>query len=491
MRYVERIIMNIILWYNIKMSALLNHNESRNISWKGRTINQITSSIQKNGKESGSISKNIIFHAMPLKIYRREMVANIPTLPANSCKHSRISSSIDEFTRPGGCVISATKSSPDLVGQSNTLELSVVGNLNETNGCKSGAATSYNCAEKNARRRCRSSGVIKRVYDSARSEMSYFTNTNQYLVSRSKTFVQNQYRHVRPNEPSIVTSPLVSKEIFSPNGVSHCPKTYIAEGANVFYYYWIDASGTTIKNSPTSNRYTVTIPVGYYDVKDLNGVLESAMYQNRHYFVFSPTHSKIYLMKFIYNNTNNRVELQTYSSFGYRNAEMYLKPIDGGAWSIPTVDTVPVYSIPNTGIQDVIGFRTGFYPDVSANVTANQRTTAYGILSNLPHKIRPSYSITYYKPSNNRFGRQGGVSSSDMTTRVKYETITRNGLIYAKALGSQVGNAMSYGVSDHVYTLKDKIGFPATLTPVIDKYTGEMKRLANGRRTGYCTSPAT
>jgi len=138
----------------------------------------------------------------------------------------------------------------------------------------------------------------------------------------------------------------------------------------------------------------------------------------------------------------------------------------------------------------VIGFSSGFYPNVSANPNANHTSNgaAYGALSNLPHTIYPSYSITYYKPSNNRFATQGGVSSSDMTQRVKYETISRNGLLFANALGSEVGSAMSYGVSENVYTLKNKIGFPVSKTPVIDKYTGAMKCLENGRRTGYCSS---
>jgi hypothetical protein len=92
----------------------------------------------------------------------------------------------------------------------------------------------------------------------------------------------------------------------------------------------------------------------------------------------------------------------------------------------------------------------------------------------------------YYKPSNNRFATQGSVSSSDMTERVKYETITSNGKLFAMALGSQVGSAMSYGVSEHVYSLKDKIGYPAKKTPVIDKYTGKMRCVENGRLTGYC-----
>jgi hypothetical protein len=469
------------------MSALLNHNEGAEILWKGRTINQITSTVQKNAN-NGKVSNDIIFRAMPLKIYRRELAANVPD--DSKCHNSRISSSIEELNWPGGYVLPNSNINPNKAGQFNTLETPATGNLSETYGCNgTGANNSYNCAEKNARRRCRSSGIIKRTYNPSRSEISYFTNTNQYLVSRSKTFSQNQYRHVRPNDISIVTNPLDSKEVYSPNGVSHCPKAYIAEGANVFYYYWIDASGVDGDFSSTAKRYTVTIPPGNYDIHDLNDIFETVMFENTHYFVYSNTHSKVFLMKIIYNNTNNCVEIQAFSSASVSNTTSYTLPINA-AWSRPVVNVVPVYYIPATGIRNVIGFSNGFYPDVYANVNANitANGVSYGALSNLAHSIYPSYSIVYYKPSNNRFATQGGVSSSDMTQRIRYETISRNGLAYSAALGSQVGNAMSYGVSDQVYTVKDKLGYPTILTPVIDKYTGETKCLANGRIVGKCSS---
>jgi hypothetical protein len=473
------------------MSALLNHNQRRDISWKGRTINQITSSIQKNGKDGGKITGNVIFRAMPLKLYRREIAANIPSTTPDTCKHSRVSSSITELNRPGGYVLQNSTTNPNLVGQFNTLEHPATGNLNETYGCQgngsktSGSNTSYNCAENNARRRCRSSGIIKRVYDPARSEIRYFTNTNQYLVSRSKTFVQNQYRHVRQNDVSIVTNPLESKEIYSPNGISHCPKAYIAAGSNVFYYYWIDSSGSDFVSPAT--RYEVRIPPGNYDVRDLNRAFETVMIENRHYFFYSPSQSYVFLMKIIYNNTNNCVEIQAFSTASVSNVVNYTIPRDA-TWTRPDVDCVPVYYIPSTGFQNIIGFSSGFYPDVSENAVENRTLNgvAYGALSDRPNLVFPSHSITYYKPSNNRFATQGGVSSSDKIQRLKYDTISRNGLAYSVGLGSQVGNAMSYGISDQVYTVKDKIGYPEKMTPVIDKYTGAMKRLANGRLVGKC-----
>lgn len=472
---------NMIYYDIIEMSALLNHNERAEISWKGRTLNQITSTIQKNSLSKGAGSGDNIFRAMPLKIYRREIATNVPT---SKCVNSRVSSSIDELTRPGGFVLPNSTMNPDNKGQVNTLEYSAPGNLNETYGCVGfgkGAKTSYNCAEDNARRRCRSSGIIKRIYDPARSEIAYFTNTNQYLVSRSKTFLQNQYRHVRPNDISVVTNPLGNKETYSPNGVSHCPKAYIASGSNVFYYYWIDSSGSAGDFLSTAKRYAVTINPGYYDVHELNTEFENAMYLNGHYYVYSATHSNVFLMKLIYNNMNRCIEIQTFSSASVPSSK-YSKP-PNVSWTTPTVPVVPVYYIPATGIQNVIGFSSGFYPNVIANPNSNatQNGVAYGALSNLPHTVYPSYSITYYKPSNNRFATQGGVSSSDMTQRVKYETISRNGLAYSTAYGAEVGSAMSYGVSDQVYTVKDKIGYPVTKTPVIDKYTGEMRCLANGR----------
>jgi hypothetical protein len=222
-------------------------------------------------------------------------------------------------------------------------------------------------------------------------------------------------------------------------------------------------------------------------VHDLNGVFESAMYSNGHYFVYNYTHEKVFLMKIIYNSSNGSVEIQAFSSATVSNTTSYSVPF-GVSWTRPGTNTVPVYYIPNTGIQSIIGFSTGYYPTLNTNSTINKTSTSYGALSNMAHSVYPSYSIVYYKPSNNRFATQGGVSSSDMTGRIKYETITSNGKAFATALGAHVGAAMSYGVSDHVYSLKDKIGYPAKKTPVIDKYTGAMRCVENGRLKGQCIS---
>jgi hypothetical protein len=76
----------------------------------------------------------------------------------------------------------------------------------------------------------------------------------------------------------------------------------------------------------------------------------------------------------------------------------------------------------------------------------------------------------YYKPNNSQFAQQGGVSASSFITRLKYDTITNNRVSYSRAYGPATGNALAYGGSDETYTIKDKIGYPVTKTPIISKY---------------------
>lgn len=81
-----------------------------------------------------------------------------------------------------------------------------------------------------------------------------------------------------------------------------------------------------------------------------------------------------------------------------------------------------------------------------------------------------NYIPTYYKPNNPQFAQQGAVSSSDRLLRLKYDTMTTNGGLYSSALGSATGNAMAYGGSPNPYSVKEKIGYPLTKTPVFSKY---------------------
>jgi hypothetical protein len=253
--------------------------------------------------------------------------------------------------------------------------------------------------------------------------------------------------------------------------------------SNSFSYYWINATNTS------STKYTVVIPEGYYDVHEFNSAFEKAMYVNGHYLVYTPTGSSVFLMKIVYNNENGAIEIQTQPTSLFYGNSSYIVPT-GQTWTLSATSRVPIYFIPATGIQSVIGFSTGYYPelDASGGLTNSARTSAVGFLSNTSHSLRPNYSTMYYKPSNPKFATQGGVSSSDLVQRVKYQTIVNNGATFTKVFGAQVGNAMSYGVLDQAFTVKAKLGYPIKKTPIIDKYTGELKCRENGRLSGKCAS---
>ena len=65
---------------------------------------------------------------------------------------------------------------------------------------------------------------------------------------------------------------------------------------------------------------------------------------------------------------------------------------------------------------------------------------------------------TIYKPNNQQYSQQGSVSSSSRLTRLKNNTITKNGNTFKTAWGQQGANAGRYqGTSDSTYFLKTKI----------------------------------
>ena len=89
-----------------------------------------------------------------------------------------------------------------------------------------------------------------------------------------------------------------------------------------------------------------------------------------------------------------------------------------------------------------------------------------------------NYIDVQYKPSNYKFAKQGGVSSSARTLRLNYNSITTTGGIYTKAYGSQVGNALAYGQSSDAYTVKDKIGVVMPCIPKFSKHKDGFQKCA-------------
>jgi hypothetical protein len=419
------------------MSARLNLNPIKYTSWKGQVFYQVSSFLKENQNNSSGLTTNQLMRSMPLKIYRKEIVSHVPK-PCNL----RSSVKIEELDRPGSTIVSET--TPCSNGLVNI-------KTNDIYECES-KNCNINMPDYDARRRVRSAGMIRKKYNPSKNNDTYCTSSNQYLVSRNRTFAQNQYNYIRQGNSNVKPGSALSKSnLYSPNGISHCVQPYISSenNNNTFSYTWLNG-----------NTYTVTLPESQYDINQMNTIFQNTMYDNTHYFINQATESNHYLLNMTYDNQNNTVILQTYSKDLYTNGEYTIPPLS--TWEISSNNVPVAFVIPNTNFQNIIGFSAGTYaaPSQSSNIT--------------PH-ITTNYVTMNYKPNNPQFGQQGAVSSSTLVSRKRYDTITKVGNNMKSAYGSATANALAYGVSDHQYTLKDRIGFPLKKTPVISKYTGEIK----------------
>ena len=427
---------------------------TRNIEWEGKIYNQLGSAIKKNYTNIKSIilARNLLFKPLPLKIYRRE----IASVDISVC-NPRTSIKIDQLNMPGMSIITQNSNR----GVNTSIDLNY-----ENNTCQHPSLTITDptycnqfSAAKNARRRVRTSGIMKPEYNSSNA---------QYLNTRNLTFKQNEYFHIRKGnalaEPGTLAA---SQNIYSSNsGVTSCKKYFMSN--TYFFYNWINSSDIRI-----------TIPTGYYDIDDLNNLLHYIMFSNKHYLIVTATSAKIYFLNFVYNVNINRVQLQvTTSNDTLFPNTIYSYPNDA-IWTLPTS---PNYFNPNIIIEDsiicnTIGFTNGTYP-----VSTVGSSTNFIIDGSYVPSIQPNnYVPIYYKPNNSKFGVQGAVTSSDLITRKKYITITNAANSFRTAFGNQTSDALAYGVPEYGYTLKDKVGFPLIKTPVISKYNGQINSCNNLR----------
>jgi hypothetical protein len=461
------------------MSALLNLNPIPMISWKGQTFNQIHSSIQKNGQLPVEYtSSKQMFSARPLKIYRRE-IANTSQEPCNS----RASLQIGAFNRPGGTIINSTSENPN--GLVNIIDMLLPNNTCENfNNC----SVILSPAD-NAKNRVRSSGMIRRKFNENKNNDTYYTSSSQYLNSRNRTFAQNQYNYIRQgNSTAKPGSSLASANVYSPQGLNHCQKYYIAQDT-AFQYMWINKLDTDrITTIPNTDMYVVNIPAGYYTVDDINRIFKQTMFTNLHFFIKNPTGSTdeyyseniSYALNIAYNNNNEKVELQSYriddEEFPVDNFTIPTELIDNNPvarWSRPEFGTglFPQFVIIDNIFKHAVGFAPALYPLTNATLDAKYQA----FISSVSPGIKPLYVKLHYKPSNPQFAQQGAVSAGDLITRKKYNSITKSTSAYRTAFGNSVANALAYGVPENGYTVKDKLGFPLKKTPTFTKYSEEMK----------------
>jgi hypothetical protein len=182
-------------------------------------------------------------------------------------------------------------------------------------------------------------------------------------------------------------------------------------------------------------------------------------------------------MNIVYNSYYSKVELQIYAPSYYTtgsNAGIYLQAT-GGTWN-----SVPKIIINSNAFANIIGF----VPSSTLYTTTNTSPYYSFFSSTSTPLVGTKYMPLHYKPKNPQFGQQGAVSASSLITRIKYDSITTTAGLYTKSIGSAVANALAYGTKDSTYTLKDKIGYPLKITPIINKYNGKLSCCKDTKITG-------
>jgi len=428
--------------------------------WKGRTFTQISSAIQQNQNNAKTLTPRQLRMPQPLKIYRRELGIygginpGIKTNPV-FISNRRISNKIDYLNMPGSTVVSSKIANP--VGICDTVDLKIPNNTTELPGmCKTVCNNQICITDQacNARKRVRSAGMIKRVYNPTKNNASYCTNTAQYLISRNLSYSTNEYAYLRQGNPSLTPGPgAAATNIYSAGGISYCDSVIINKGINdSFKYVWIN--GTT---------QTITIPPGSYNFNSFVSAFNGQLYQNNTYLINIANKQIAQLLTIAYDNINNLILLQS-TNANVSDYSAYTDKLTNTALSSYNFSqNMPYFIIPQTGIQQVIGFTAGNYNQLPTDTNIRNKQSA----SNTNHLLNPNYARVNYKPSNSKFAQQGAVSSSAAILRKKYNALTTTANNMIKYIGTSTANAMAYGVSENPYTVKVQLGYPDTKYPYV------------------------
>jgi hypothetical protein len=157
-----------------------------------------------------------------------------------------------------------------------------------------------------------------------------------------------------------------------------------AQTNDKFSYIWVD--GTT---------HLVDLPDSYLDVAGINSFFQSVMFANRHYLT-TATGTIVYLMEIVVNASQYAFQFNSYlisTTIATTNA-WTIAP--SASWVLPTNSICPMLVIPNTNIQDLLGFPAGTYPNTviagtpPAQTQTPSQSISYSVLSTTAPQIIPT-----------------------------------------------------------------------------------------------------
>ena len=285
------------------MAARLNFNKKPNISWKGKTFSQITADVRSNTVNSTSapiLTNRLLLNPQPLKIYRKE----IASVPLTSCNR-RTSVSVFNFETPGNTIINTsianTKTNglidmtlPNVKGEypgSSCDDKLKPSNPNLTNRCIS--------VQNNAKNRVRSSGIIRRKFDPTKNNDRYYTNTNQYLESRNRTFEQNNFHLLRQgNASNLPGSAAATSNVYASNTIAHCKGADINALTSAYVPVYYKPSNSRFAEQGAVSSSARLLRIKYDTITDAGAKLRGSFGNHTaNALAYSTTDSSVYSLK--------------------------------------------------------------------------------------------------------------------------------------------------------------------------------------------------
>jgi hypothetical protein len=143
---------------------------------------------------------------------------------------------------------------------------------------------------------------------------------------------------------------------------------------NTFSYNWI------VAGVPTT--FTVVIPNGLYEIKDINNLLQFTFIQNGHYLV-NGSGLNVYYAEFIINPTRYAVQINTFP------VPTALPPLftNPAGLVFPAVTFNPIITLP-AKFNDIVGFTVGFTTPQNLGVGTN-----LSFLSSKAPQVQPNSNV--------------------------------------------------------------------------------------------------
>jgi len=205
------------------------------------------------------------------------------------------------------------------------------------------------------------------------------------ILINSSNIVANTYNSVFeynfPNGGVVFKDDLVAvQQVSIYNSVFNITS---ANNNNSFSYTWVDNTTTTIN-----------IPDSYLDCAGINAYMQSIMYSNKHYLTNS-SGDVVYLLEIVVNASRYAYQINSYLiSTAIATANTWTIA-SGATWVLPTNSILPMFNVPATKFQSLIGFTTASYPPTTitgtppAQVQAPSYIASYSALSSSSPQILP------------------------------------------------------------------------------------------------------